>query len=738
MGRKVAPRTDVCKRIAGASALVTTIAGCQPNNPPVESGDLVYCEMKVKRGPLLFPWLAPWETVDRDNNHSPLTACVEGDEDGVQACYDRWCTAKTYPDNPILFPGEELADCKVKNVLKVDPGACNASVARALPRVGQYLARFDKIGQPGGGRITVSLGDRSFSPDAQSRLRFNVGACAGGTCELRLEAWGLRTTEDQDVGPVTFLEDATFVLVGPAVGTMDQATGDFVIDGFDEVVADVNWFQQYKGDNYHGSVTVGNGSAPLYGNVDLAAGTVVFNGVFQQGDVTVRVDQVSGEIVNRPPVAVVDPNLEQQVACEPTQQGSAFVHLDASPSWDPDDNIESYTWRLGTKVWNSPDPVQDVQLPVGVHEFMLLVVDTWSAFSTDSYTVEVVDPDPPLLTVSDGEAQVCVPDFAPVTFPAAVAEDACARPEDVGMAAFVTEINGQGVQGAPSVVNIEGDTASATLPPGDHVVTWIAWDGAGNSTEVKQQVHVKLLLPTAASDPATYAGVCCPDPEQSLVLGTAEPDSLISAPAGRPVCMFGFGGADDMVSTDGDDRLYGGGGADTLFTRQGEDLVYASGGDDMVVAASALDVVLPGDGGSGLPGNVVYGGFGADTIVTGGRADIIHGGRGDDLITAGSGPDVIVPGRGVDVVDAGAGDDTIYIYDRCELPDSPGFLPFEVILCGPGEDQVVAPAPPLVFEDGTLKLLYVTLGCENVTISSSLAYRSECYWPSGPGGVVNP
>ena len=185
---------------------------------------------------------------------------------------------------------------------------------------------------------------------------------------------------------------------------------------------------------------------------------------------------------------------------------------------------------------------------------------------------------------------------------------------------------------------------------------------------------------------------------------------------GRVVVLAGSGNdlvqggeANDLLSgSEGDDTLLGGGGVDELFGGPGDDYICGGGGDDTIV---------------GGPGN--------DTLVTGCGHDIVYGGPGSDLIINGpcateSGFEFmpfanplpqgkIVPGPGVDTVKLGPEDDTVYIYDLCEIGEG------ESLDGGDGEDTLIAPVSKAELEAMGL----VIDNFENVIIEQN-SCSSEC------------
>jgi Ca2+-binding RTX toxin-like protein len=105
----------------------------------------------------------------------------------------------------------------------------------------------------------------------------------------------------------------------------------------------------------------------------------------------------------------------------------------------------------------------------------------------------------------------------------------------------------------------------------------------------------------------------------------------------------------------GNDRIDGGPGNDALFGQGGANTIYGGGGNDTVSASV-----------SSSPQHL-FGGPGNDRVVGGRGPDAIYGGTGHDRIVAGAGSDVVhAQDRARDVVDCGAGRDTVYA-DRIDV-----------------------------------------------------------------------
>ena len=141
--------------------------------------------------------------------------------------------------------------------------------------------------------------------------------------------------------------------------------------------------------------------------------------------------------------------------------------------------------------------------------------------------------------------------------------------------------------------------------------------------------------------------------------------------------LQGGAGDDTLDGGAGNDRAEGGEGTDR-FVLTGVTRAQASasqGADGLVLIGSALgqdslfgiEEIVFDDGtvsvaellGLSIPGEVVTGTDGADTLSGTGDDDTITGGDGDDLIAASSGQDTVAGGAGDDLIGGGPGSDTI-------------------------------------------------------------------------------
>ncbi|MGH1368913.1 MAG: Ig-like domain-containing protein, partial [Maritimibacter sp.] len=282
-------------------------------------------------------------------------------------------------------------------------------------------------------------------------------------------------------------------------------------------------------------------------------------------------------------------------------------------------------------------------------------------------------------------------------------------------------------------VEIDPVTGELTFTPADDftgpaTITYTIADEEGltDTATVTVMVNDGIVEGTDGADviDAGYTG----DPEGDLVEGednifSTDPedanDDIIEAYGGDDIVDAGEG--DDHVDGgDGDDIIDGGEGDDTIIGGQGADTVDGGDGDDVIDTSGPnpasdhgitdptdpLYAVAPLDDDPNDDKDVVDGGAGDDTITTGDDADIIDGGEGDDTIDGGldddeidggEGDDFIIGGHGADDIDGGDGDDEIWgglgpdATDLLNIPDDVDPRPengIDTIHGGDGDDVI--------------------------------------------------
>ncbi|MGO4909319.1 Hint domain-containing protein [Pseudorhodobacter sp. W20_MBD10_FR17] len=211
------------------------------------------------------------------------------------------------------------------------------------------------------------------------------------------------------------------------------------------------------------------------------------------------------------------------------------------------------------------------------------------------------------------------------------------------------------------------------------------------------------------------------DAEDAIRPGDAPNDDVIRAEGGDDTVYAGLGNdtvfaglGDDLVYGGvGNDDLRGGEGADTLYGGDGSDTVYGQQGNDYINTSATQPIpdidypgVYPADTDPNNDRDLVFGGLGNDTIITGDDADTIFGDGGNDSINAGidadlvyggSGDDTIVGSEGADTIFGDSGNDLIYggldsvIGDALDLPDAIDLRPLnnrDLLDGGSGNDTI--------------------------------------------------
>lgn len=162
-------------------------------------------------------------------------------------------------------------------------------------------------------------------------------------------------------------------------------------------------------------------------------------------------------------------------------------------------------------------------------------------------------------------------------------------------------------------------------------------------------------------------------------------DDYISNDAGDQK-LYGDEGRDILIASAGADELYGGDDADVLQGGEDSDYLAAGAGDDLADGGGGADVIEGGEGndflvggGSLAPGFTwspvgplpAFGALvetgkatGMQGVVgllniEGDAADMIDGGAGDDTVLAGDGDDLVLGGDGADYLVGQVGNDTI-------------------------------------------------------------------------------
>lgn len=118
--------------------------------------------------------------------------------------------------------------------------------------------------------------------------------------------------------------------------------------------------------------------------------------------------------------------------------------------------------------------------------------------------------------------------------------------------------------------------------------------------------------------------------------------------------IFGLGGNDLIVGSNGADVLIGGLGDDVIRGRGGNDIAFGGLGDDLLQGGDGDDF-LRGDAGN----DQIFGDAGADRLVGGDGDDVLVGNAGRDYLFAGAGDDQLFGSDDDDELRGGLGNDLL-------------------------------------------------------------------------------
>ena len=159
------------------------------------------------------------------------------------------------------------------------------------------------------------------------------------------------------------------------------------------------------------------------------------------------------------------------------------------------------------------------------------------------------------------------------------------------------------------------------------------------------------------------------------IIGTQGPDIANGGESNDVI--FGHGGRDNLTGNEGDDEIHGGSQDDIIDGSEGSDLLFGDDGNDRLISGIGVGI------------DVLEGGAGDDTLLgtgahypTGnpGSYAVLRGGTGNDDLRAEGSNDVLEGGSGDDYLSGGFGKDR-YIFGYgyghdvlIDLDDEPGLL----------------------------------------------------------------
>ncbi len=123
----------------------------------------------------------------------------------------------------------------------------------------------------------------------------------------------------------------------------------------------------------------------------------------------------------------------------------------------------------------------------------------------------------------------------------------------------------------------------------------------------------------------------------------------------------------------GGEVVYGGFGDDTLRGGTGTDIMYGDGDNDDIRGRAGADEL--------------FGGAGNDTVRAGRGDDVLDGGSGDDFMRGGAGEDVIIGGLGEDTMYGNGGSDT-FVFNTASESTNAGAAWDRIMDFTQGQDQI--------------------------------------------------
>ena len=227
-----------------------------------------------------------------------------------------------------------------------------------------------------------------------------------------------------------------------------------------------------------------------------------------------------------------------------------------------------------------------------------------------------------------------------------------------------------------------------------YAVRLVASNKHSRVTSIAMPEHtVYLGTQIARCEIASNAAYCCPAEMKSRVdLGrSSKPGPWTSAHLKEPSCLAGDDGSDIinlngktphfLTLGDGDDQVRVFQSGSVALLGRGDDMfeatplaaanVHGGRGHDVIKASELADYVDAGDG--------------DDEVYVFGGDDVIFLGAGGDYAETGEGDDTVYPGSGKDKVDAGEGDDVVVYLHVCELQAG------AMVAGGRGSDRLVLP-----------------------------------------------
>ncbi|MEL7330660.1 MAG: histidine phosphatase family protein, partial [Cyanobacteria bacterium J06560_2] len=200
--------------------------------------------------------------------------------------------------------------------------------------------------------------------------------------------------------------------------------------------------------------------------------------------------------------------------------------------------------------------------------------------------------------------------------------------------------------------------AGAGIYPDPQGIAYVLTPDGNDSFEIVANLLPEEWVQLSAFIPNELLGTNGRD----RLFGT-EGNDTISVLAGNDG-VFGGSGNDIISGGSGNDRIFGGEGNDTINGDSEQDKLFGGAGNDIIDGGSERDRLFGESGNDFLSGgserDAIFGGDGNDTIDGGSERDRLFGDAGNDILTGGSGRDALFGGTGQDILVGGNGRDRIF------------------------------------------------------------------------------
>ena len=221
-------------------------------------------------------------------------------------------------------------------------------------------------------------------------------------------------------------------------------------------------------------------------------------------------------------------------------------------------------------------------------------------------------------------------------------------------------------------------------------------------------------------------------PVGQTIIGTAASESLQGTIGGDTIT--GLDGNDNLYGAAGNDSLDGGTGRDQLNGEAGDDTLFGGDGDDNLYGQEGNDDLYGGAGNDGLQQQQgigrLDGGEGNDRLyastysAAAGASETLIGGDGNDTIYS-------VGSNSSDIVDAGAGDDYVYLTHNGGY--NPSTAVASSVTLGSGADTLVIASNSYIYEFNQTTLTDFNVAEDVILFNDFLTQRL-----TGWDGASNP